>query len=82
MKYLFGTGLLGVVSATFALIKGSEGQKITWRTVLAWLSWGISVAYVIGSIADLRREEQGLPTPAQSAAEKRAQQQLAKRLSK
>lgn len=81
-KYLFGTGLIGVISSTLALLRGQQGQAITWRTVLAWLSWGISVAYVVGSITDIRREEQGRPTIEESHAEKKAHKQLSKQLAK
>lgn len=81
-KYLFSTGLIGVISSTLAMLRAGRGEPITWRTVLAWLSWGISVAYVVGSINELRREEQGRPRIEESDAEKKAHKQLAKHLAK
>lgn len=33
---------------------------MTWRAVLAWASWGITLALAIGAIVDLRRAEKGI----------------------
>jgi hypothetical protein len=34
-------------------------ESFTWRTALAWLSWGISLALAVGAIVDTRRASRG-----------------------
>lgn len=58
-NYLFGSGLISAVTSGVALLRGSKDTPFTWRAVLAWISWGISVALVIGTIVDMRREREG-----------------------
>lgn len=59
-KYLFGTGIIGAVTSGMTLLRGMSGQRFTWRTALAWLSWGITLALAIGAIVDERRTAKGL----------------------
>lgn len=59
MRYLFGTGLFAAISAGIALLRGTREAPITWRAVLAWVSWGITLALAIGAIVDTRRDERG-----------------------
>lgn len=58
-NYLFGSGLISAITSGVALLRGSKDTPVTWRAVLAWVSWGISVALVIGAIVDMRREREG-----------------------
>lgn len=59
-KYLFGTGIVGVITGAIALLRASRGDApFTWRVALAWLSWLISLTLAIGAIADIRRAESG-----------------------
>ena len=59
-KYLFGTGLLTAVTGGLTLLRGlREKEPFTWRQVLAWISWGISLTLAIGAIVDLRRAAHG-----------------------
>lgn len=60
MRYLFSTGLIGAITAGMSLLRGTRETPITWRAVLAWLSWGITVALAVGAAVDLRREEKGV----------------------
>lgn len=66
MRYLFGTGLIGAITAGATLLRGSRESPITWRAVLAWVSWGITLALAIGTVVDTRRAERGLPVAADS----------------
>ena len=55
-KYLFGTGLITAIMSGVSLLRGLRSDEtFTWRTALAWLSWGITLALVIGTIVDTRR---------------------------
>ncbi|MFT4221145.1 MAG: hypothetical protein QM611_11615 [Microbacterium sp.] len=60
-KYLFGTGIIGAVTSGFSLLQELRGaERFTWRTALAWLSWGITLALAIGAIVDTRRATRGV----------------------
>ncbi|HET8927076.1 MAG TPA: hypothetical protein VFN24_04520 [Microbacterium sp.] len=66
-KYLFGTGIIGAVTGGLTLLRGMrEGERFTWRTGLAWLSWGITLVLAIGAIVDTRRASTGHLAPADS----------------
>lgn len=59
-KYVFGTGIITAVMGGVTLLRGLRSDEtFTWRTALAWLSWGITLALAIGSIVDTRRASRG-----------------------
>ena len=82
-KYLFGTGLMTAITGGLTLLRGMrEDAPFTWRTALGWLSWGISVALVIGAIVDIRRASRGeiiAPDSPVHGQEKKLQQNRLKR---
>ena len=59
MNYLSGTGLIGAIMTGVTLLRGSRETKITWRSALAWVSWGISISLAIGAVVDTRRARRG-----------------------
>lgn len=80
MGYLFGTGIIGAITGGMALLRGSREQKWTWRTALAWLSWGITLALAIGAIIDKSRVNRGVPvapdSPEAETQAKRARKEV------
>ncbi len=66
MRYLFSTGLFAAITAGVSLLRGTRETPITWRAVLAWVSWGITLALAIGAVVDTRRDERGEPVSADS----------------
>ena len=72
-KYFSGTGVLSVITSAIALLKGMRGQKFTWRTAIAWLSWGLTVAMSIGVFSENRRTAHGvvIERPEQSKEERK-----------
>jgi hypothetical protein len=59
-NYLFKSGLVPAVMGGVALLRGLRNDEtFTWRTALAWLSWGISLALAIGAVVDTRRAKRG-----------------------
>lgn len=59
-KYLFSTGLVSAVVGGATLFRSlRDDAPFTWRTALAWLSWGITLALAIGSVVDTRRATKG-----------------------
>lgn len=80
MRYLFGSGLIGAITAGLSLLRGTRDAPITWRAVLAWISWGITLALAIGAVVDMRRDANGITVAADSPLapkqNKRADKQL------
>ncbi len=72
-KYFSGTGVLSVVLSAIALLKGMRGQPFTWRTVIAWLSWGLALAMSIGVFSENRKQARGfiVEHPEQSKEERK-----------
>jgi hypothetical protein len=67
-KYLFGTGMFSAVVGGVTLLKGlrNSDEPFTWRTALAWLSWGITLALAIGTVVDTFRAGRGHLVPSDS----------------
>ena len=80
MRYLFSTGLIGAITAGMSLLRGTREAPVTWRAVLAWISWGITLALAIGAAVDMRRDERGFTvaedSPLAPHQAKRAKKQL------
>lgn len=79
-NYLFASGLFGAITSGIALLRGTRDAPITWRAVLAWLSWGITIALAVGAILDFRRDERGemvsYDSPVAPVQYKRAKKEL------
>jgi hypothetical protein len=60
MRYLFSTGLFGAITTGVSLIRGTRESPVTWRAVLAWVSWAITFALAIGAVIDTRRYDRGI----------------------
>lgn len=66
MRYFFSTGLVAAISAGISLLRGTREQPITWRAVLSWVSWGITMALAVGAVVDMNRERRGVAVDADS----------------
>ena len=80
MRYLFSTGLFGAITTGASLLRGTRETPVTWRAVLAWLSWGISLALAIGAAVDMRRAEHGIAVAADSPLAPKQDKQAKKQL--
>ncbi|TQJ31863.1 protein BatD [Microbacterium sp. SLBN-146] len=59
-SFIFGSGLFSSLLTGLSLLKTArDDSPFTWRTALAWASWGITLALAIGSIVDTRRASKG-----------------------
>ena len=82
-QYIFGTGLLSAITGGVTLLRGLRNDEpFTWRTALAWLSWGITPARAVGAVADTRRARRGRQVAGDSPVAKRQEKLLKKRLSR
>lgn len=80
-KYLFGTGIISAFTSGLTLLRALRSDEpFTWRTALAWLSWGISLALAIGAVVDTRRASRGIPIAGDSPRSGKEKKLLEKRL--
>ncbi|MDJ1113566.1 hypothetical protein [Microbacterium dauci] len=80
-KYVFGTGLLSAITGGLTLLRSARSDEpFTWRTALAWLSWGITLALAIGSVVDTRRAARAKMIPLDSPVADRRNDLLRERL--
>lgn len=80
-KYVFGTGIISAVTSGLALLRTARGNEpFTWRQVLAWLAWAITVAFAVGAIVDEYRASRGYLVQDDSPAYAKQQKLLEKRL--
>jgi len=80
-RYLFSTGLFSAVLTGFALLRSlREHEPFTWRTALAWLSWGISVTLAVGAVVDTHRARRGQIIPGDSPIAPKAKKLYKQRL--
>ena len=82
-QYIFGTGLLSAITGGVTLLRGLRNDEpFTWRTALAWLSWGITLALAVGAVVDTRRARRGKTISGDSPVSKKQQKLLKKRLTR
>lgn len=55
-KYLLNGAVLGAAMGAWSLVKQTREGRRDWMLVLMWLSWALSTAVAIGSIARDSRE--------------------------
>ncbi|MFF2632221.1 hypothetical protein ACFVR6_05015 [Microbacterium sp. NPDC058021] len=81
--YLIGSGLLTAITSGITLLRGLRNDEpFTWRTALAWLSWGITLALAIGAVVDTRRAKRGHLVAGDSPVAAKQQKLLKQRLKK
>lgn len=82
-KYLFGTGLLSAFTSGLTLLRAArEDAPFNWRTALAWLNWGITLALAIGAVVDTRRATKGKLIDPDSPVAGREQKLLRQRITR
>lgn len=83
-NYVFGTGLFSALIGGVTLLRGlrDNDEPFTWRTALAWASWGITLALAIGAVVDTFRAKRGRASAGDSAVSGDEAKLLKKRLSR
>ncbi|MCJ1706752.1 hypothetical protein [Microbacterium sp. VKM Ac-2923] len=82
-QYIFGTGLLSAITGGVTLLRALRNDEpFMWRTALAWLSWGITLALAVGAVVDTRRARRGNVISGDSPVSKKQQKLLKKRLAR
>ena len=50
-KFLFNTSILSAVFGVWGLAQATRRGPRDWRLVLMWVSWGLTVAIAVGTVA-------------------------------
>jgi hypothetical protein len=50
-KFLFNTSILSAVFGVWGLAQATRKGPRDWRLILMWVSWGLTVAIAVGSVA-------------------------------
>jgi hypothetical protein len=51
-KFIFSTTVLGAVFGGWTTLQQTRKGPRDWRLILMWLSWGLTVAIAIGTVAE------------------------------
>jgi hypothetical protein len=54
-KFIFSTTVLGAIFGGWGTIQQTRRGPRDWRLILMWLSWGLTVAIAIGTVAENSR---------------------------
>lgn len=50
-KFLFNTSILSAVFGVWGLAQATRKGPRDWRLILMWVSWGLTVAIAVGTVA-------------------------------
>lgn len=56
-KFITSGAMLSSVMGFFTTLRQTSTQRRRWKTVLMWISWGLSVAIAVAAVLDERDEE-------------------------
>lgn len=51
-KFMFSTHVLGAVFGGWSTVQATRKGPRDWRLILMWVSWAITVALAIGTVAE------------------------------
>lgn len=51
-RFIFNTSVLGALFGVFGVIQTTRRGPRDWRLVLAWISWGLTVAIAVGTVIE------------------------------
>ena len=54
-KFIFSTTVLGAIFGGWGVVQQTRSGPRDWRLALMWLSWGLTVAVAIGTVAENAR---------------------------
>jgi hypothetical protein len=63
-KYILNGAMLSALFGAFSAIQATRKGPRDWRLILAWVSWGLSIAIAVGSV-----QKQAEAAEAEDAAE-------------
>lgn len=51
-KFIFSTSVLGAVFGGWGTLQQTLRGPRDWRLILMWISWGLTVAVAVGTVAE------------------------------
>ena len=57
-KYIFNASILGALFGGVSALRQTVKGPRTWRTILIWVIWALSVAVAIGEVVDANKEDE------------------------
>jgi hypothetical protein len=57
-RFIFNTSVLGSLFGIFGVIQSSRKGPRDWRLLLAWISWGLTVAIAVGTVIEDSKNEE------------------------
>lgn len=51
-KFIFSTTVLGAIFGGWSTLQATRKGPRDWRLILMWLSWGLTVAIAVGTVAE------------------------------
>ena len=57
-KYLFNFSVISALLGALGLARTTQRGPRDWRLILMWISWAISVAIAIGTVAEAAKERE------------------------
>ena len=51
-KFIFNTSVIGAVFGIFGVVQATRRGPRDWRLLLAWISWGLTVAIAVGTVVE------------------------------
>ena len=57
-KYIFNASVLGALFGGVSALRQTVKGPRTWRTVLIWVIWALSVAVAIGEVVDSHKDDE------------------------
>ena len=54
-KFIFSTTVLGAIVGGWSTVQQTRRGPRDWRLILMWLSWALTVAIAVGTVAENSR---------------------------
>lgn len=51
-RFIFNTSIIGALFGVFGVIQTTRRGPRDWRLILAWISWGLTVAIAVGTVIE------------------------------
>lgn len=56
-KFITSGAMLSSIMGFVTTLRQTSTQRRRWKTILMWISWGLSVAIAVAAVLDERDEE-------------------------
>lgn len=55
-RFLFNTSIISALFGVFGVVQSTRRGPRDWRLILAWISWGLTVAIAVGTVVKEAQE--------------------------